>query len=528
METIIHWNGLAPIAIIFAAAFIGLLVETFIRSNTHPEPTAELRSRLHLALSLAAMALSLFSIVRLWGTEGAAFTVWGPTGQEEFLAPILIDGPGLFLQATLVVLAAVATLFIAEQRTVKGGDFVAQAAVVADSPADIEQRRLVGATEIYPLTLFALSGMMIFVVAGDLLTMFVGLEIMSIPLYLLCGLSKRRRLISQEAAFKYFLLGAFASAFFVYGMAMVYGFAGNVALPGIAGAAEVSEQPSAILYIGVAMLAVALLFKAAAVPFHMWTPDVYTGAPSAITALMASCVKVAAIGGLLRVFNMAFADSVASWHFILTVVAVATMLGGALWAVTQRNIKRLLAYSSIANAGYLLIGVIALGDAVGATMFYLVAYGFTVIAAFAVISLVRDGDNEATDLSRWAGLGKHNPLLALVVTVLMLALAGIPFTSGFTAKFGLFAAGVSAGEMTLVIVGIVSSAILAFPYLRIVVLIWLNEPAPDAPHISMPSPMAGSVVAMGVMATLLLGVAPGLLIDLADGAGQFIELARAQ
>ncbi|MFC4335352.1 NADH-quinone oxidoreductase subunit NuoN [Salininema proteolyticum] len=525
METIIEWDAIAPVIAIFTAGFVGLLVETFVRSKKDPEGTALWRSRIQLSLGLAAIALSIGFIAGQWGRETTAFNM----AQDGVLArPIFsayIDGPGLFLQGTLLVLTAVALLFIAEQRTVKGGDFVAQAAVVADSEADLQQRKLIGATEIYPLTMFALTGMLVFVVAGDLLTMFVALELMSIPLYLLCGMAKRRRLVSQEAAFKYFLLGAFSSAFFVYGMAMLYGFSGTVALEGIAYMTMNPEQPVVLLYIGIAMLAVGLLFKAAAVPFHMWTPDVYTGAPSAITALMASTVKVAAIGGMLRVFNTAFAPESQNWHTILTIVAVVTMLGGAIWAVTQRNIKRLLAYSSIANAGYLLIGVIALGEAVGATLFYLVAYGFTVIAAFAVVSLVRDGDNEATDLSRWAGLGKHNPLLAIVVTVLMLALAGIPFTSGFTAKFGLFAAGIGAGEIWLVMVAVVSSAILAFPYLRIVVLIWLNEPAPDAPHVALPSPMAGAVVTLGVVATLVLGLLPSTLLDLANSASTFLTVA---
>ncbi len=204
-------------------------------------------------------------------------------------------------------------------------------------------------------------------------------------------------------------------------------------------------------------------------------------------------------------------------------IAVATMIGGAIFAVTQRNIKRLLAYSSIANAGYLLIGVIALGEAVGQTMFYLAAYGFTVIAAFAVVSLVRDGDEEATHLARWAGLGKKSPGTAVVFTILMLALAGLPFTSGFTAKFSLFAAALQADELGLVIVGVVSSAILAFPYLKVVVLLWLNEPAPDAPTVNLPSPMAGTVVAAGVAATIILGIAPGFLLDIVDQASTFLN-----
>lgn len=508
-EMHIDWAGLSPMIIVFAAAFLGLLFEAVVPKTK--------RLPVQVALAIAALAAAFIAVAANAGKSATAFS----TGETD-IGSVVLDGPGLFLQGTIAILALVAVLLLAEQRTTKGGDFVNEAAVVADSAADVAQRREPGATEIFPLALFAVGGMMMFVVSGDLLTMFVALEMLSLPLYLLCGLAKRRRLISQEAALKYFLLGAFASAFFVYGMAMLYGFAGTIDLNGINQAGISSGEPRILLYIGVGMLAVALLFKAAAVPFHMWTPDVYTGAPTPVTALMAGCVKVAAFGGLLRVFNVGLESSAWDWHMILTVIAIATMIGGAFFAVTQRNIKRLLAYSSIANAGYLLIGVIALGDAVGQTMFYLAAYGFTVIAAFAVVSLVRDGDNEATDLSRWAGLGKNSPGTAVIFTILMLALAGIPFTSGFTAKFGLFSAGVEAGEVGLVVVGVISSAILAFPYLRVVVLLWLNEPAPDAPTVNLPSPMAGTVVAAGVAATILLGVAPGFLLDIASQASTYM------
>ncbi|WP_026925585.1 NADH-quinone oxidoreductase subunit NuoN [Glycomyces arizonensis] len=508
-EMSIDWAGLAPMIIVFASAFAGLLIEASV-------PKAR-RLVVQVGLAVLALAAAFIAVVLNAGKSATAFALEGTD-----IGSVALDGPGLFLQGTIALLSVVAVLLLAEQRTTRGGDFVSEAAVVADSAADIAQRRESGATEIFPLTLFAVGGMMMFVVAGDLLTMFVALEMLSLPLYLLCGLAKRRRLISQEAALKYFLLGAFASAFFVYGMAMLYGFAGTISLTGINAAGINSNEPRILLYIGVGMIAVAMLFKAAAVPFHMWTPDVYTGAPTPVTALMAACVKVAAFGALLRVFNVGLQSSAWDWHTILVVIAIATMIGGAIFAVTQRNIKRLLAYSSIANAGYLLIGVISLGDAVGQTMFYLAAYGFTVIAAFAVVSLVRDGDDEATDLSRWAGLGKNSTGTAVIFTVLMLALAGIPFTSGFTAKFSLFSAGLEAGEIGLVVVGVVSSAILAFPYLRVVVLLWLNEPAPDAPTVNLPSPMAGTVVAAGVLATVLLGVAPGFLLDIVSEASTFL------
>ena len=242
-------------------------------------------------------------------------------------------------------------------------------------------------------------------------------------------------------------------------------------------------RPDALLYAGFAMIAAGLLFKAAAVPFHVWIPDVYQGAPTPVTALMAACTKVAAFGALLRVVHVAFYPAV-RWNLapVLGVVAVVTMLAGAILAVTQTDIKRLLAYSSIANAGYLLVGTLALTpDGRSSALFYLVAYGFTVLAAFAVVTLVRDADGEATHLSRWAGLGRRSPLYAGLFTIVLLAFAGLPLTSGFTAKFGVFAAAVGDGQVWLVIAGVLASAVLAFPYLRLVVLMWLSEPAGSTP-----------------------------------------------
>src|SRR5258705_10169503 len=289
---------------------------------------------------------------------------------------------------------------------------------------------------------------------------------------------------------KYFLLGAFASAFYLFGMALLYGFAGSVEFRGIHAAALGATTSPLLLYTGIALVAVGLPFKVAAVPFHVWTPDVYQGAPTPVTALMAACTKVAAFGGLLRVLYVAF-DRV-QWDIepIIGTIAIITMLVGAILAVTQTDIKRLLAYSSIANAGYLLVGVLAFNQqGLSSSMFYLAAYGFTVIAAFAVITLVRDEDGEATHLSRWAGLGRRSPLVAGLFTFLMLAFTGIPLTSGFTSKFAVFQAALGAGsgwQTALVIVGVVTSMILAFPYLRVVVLMWLSEPAEQSPTVSIP------------------------------------------
>ncbi|HEY0698233.1 MAG TPA: NADH-quinone oxidoreductase subunit NuoN, partial [Micromonospora sp.] len=441
-----------------------------------------------------------------------------------------------FLQGSLIVLAVVARRLIGERSVAAGGAFVAPAAIMIDSEADRKQAgREGGATETYPLTMFAVAGMLLFVAANDLLTMFVALEVFSLPLYLLCALARRRRLLSQEAALKYFMLGAYASAFFLFGIALIYGFTagvsngrgtrtGGVDFATIQNAVGSSSASTVLLFAGMAMISVGLLFKAAAAPFHVWTPDVYQGAPTPVTGFMAACTKVAAFGGLLRVFYVAFAGS--EWDFrpILGVVAVLTMLVGAVLAVTQTDIKRLLAYSSVANAGYLLVGVLALSaDGLSSTMFYLVAYGFTVIAAFAVVTLVRDEDGEATHLSRWAGLGKRSPFYAGLFTFILLAFAGIPLTSGFTSKFAVFGAALDGGQTWLVIAGVLTSMILAFPYLRVVVMMWLSEPAESTPTVTVPGPLTSAALMIGVVATLVLGVAPAPLIDLANGAAEFVR-----
>jgi NADH-quinone oxidoreductase subunit N len=368
--------------------------------------------------------------------------------------------------------------------------------------------------------------MALFVSANDLLTMFVALEVLSLPLYLLCAMARRRRLLSQEAALKYFLLGAYSSGFFLFGVALVYGFTGSVDFAAIDDAVLTSSMSPVLLIAGLALISVGLLFKAAAAPFHVWTPDVYQGAPTPVTAFMAACTKVAAFGGMLRVLYVAFERTAWDYRPILGVVAVLTMLLGAVLAVTQTDIKRLIAYSSIANAGYVLVGVLALGEAgLASSMFYLVAYGFAVLAAFGIVSLVRDEDGEATHLSRWAGLGRQSPLLAGVFTLVMLAFAGIPLTAGFTAKFAVFGAALEGGQVWLVIAAVVSSIIIAFPYLRVVVLMWLSEPGEATPPVTVAIPGALTAAALmaGVVGTLALGVLPGPVLDLATEAARFIR-----
>jgi NADH-quinone oxidoreductase subunit N len=508
----LNYKALMPILILLGAAIVGVLIEAFVPRR--------LRQGVQLATGFGALVAAFIFVIL--NARGFSATNRGTITADGAVA---VDGPALFLQGALILLGAVALLLVAERSVERGGAFVASAAVTAGTEMDRAQaRREPSATDVYPLMIFSLGGMLLFVSANDLLTMFVALEVFSLPLYLLCALARKRRLLSQEAAMKYFLLGAFASAFFLFGIALIYGFAGVVGFSGIHDASLTSSNSPALLFGGFALIAIGLLFKAAAVPFHVWTPDVYQGAPTPITGFMAACTKTAAFGALLRVAYVAFGG--VSWEFkiVLGVIAVLTMLVGSVLAVTQTEIKRLLAYSSIANAGYVLVGVLALNrDGLSSSMFYLVAYGFTIIAAFGVVTMVRDADGEATHLSRWAGLGRRSPLYAAVFTFLMLAFAGIPLTSGFTAKFAVFAAAIGGGQTWLVIAGVITSMILAFPYLRVVVLMYLSEPGEQTPTISIPGALTSAALAVGVLATLVLGLVPTPVLDLANHAAQFLR-----
>jgi NADH-quinone oxidoreductase subunit N len=506
----LDYLALSPLLILFGAACLGVLVEAIAARRS--------RHIVQFVVALLALVAALVMVIKVANSNTRAFTA------DVALA---IDGPTLFLQGTLIVLGLVALLLVAERSVETGGPFVAQAAITVGGEADRRQAKEPGGTEVFPLTLFALAGMMLFVSANDLLTMFVALEVFSLPLYLLCALARRRRLLSQEAALKYFLLGAFASAFFIFGMALLYGYSGSVQFGRIHDAVLGASTSPLLLFTGIALISVGLLFKIAAVPFHVWTPDVYQGAPTPITALMAACTKVAAFGGLLRVLYVGLDRVQLDVEPVIGTVAILTMLVGAVLAVTQTDIKRLLAYSSIANAGYLLVGVLAFTrDGLSSSLFYLAAYGFTVIAAFAVITLVRDEDGEATHLSRWAGLGRRSPLVAGIFTFLLLAFAGIPLTSGFTSKFAVFQAAFGAQgpwQTATVIAGVVTSMILAFPYLRVVVMMWLSEPGEHAPTVAIPGAFTSAAVMVGVLATFVLGVYPTPILDLATKAAEFIR-----
>ncbi len=429
----VEYGQLSPMLVVFGAAIVGILVEAFT-----PRP---LRRPVQLVITLGSLAAAF--VLTIVVTSFSIFNDGSP-GHIAAAGAVAVDRPTLFIQGTILVLAFVSVLLIADT---SNSPFAAQAAVPPGSPEEREGL-VTGAfhTEIFPLTLFAVGGMLLFPASNDLLTMFVALEVLSLPLYLLCGLARRRRLLSHEAAMKYFLLGAFSSAIFLFGIAMLYGFAGSVSLPAIASAAASNTTNSTLLFAGIALTGVGLLFKIGAVPFQGWKPDVYQGAPTPVTALMASCTVVSAFGALLRVFYVAFGQLTWDWRPALWVVAVLTMVAGAVIAITQTDVKRLLAYSSIAHAGFILTAVIATSVAgLSSSLFYLATYGLTTVGAFAVITLVRDAGGEAGHLSRWAGLGRRSPVVAGIFALFLLAFAGIPLTSGFTGKFAVFQAAIAAG-----------------------------------------------------------------------------------
>jgi len=505
----IEYSQLAPMLVVFAAAIVGVLVEAFV--------PRELRRAIHLLVTFGALVAAF-----VWTCVIAATSTifaHGSSGRSAAMGAVAVDRPTLFIQGTILVLAAVSVLLIADASH-DVSTFAGQAAAV---PGSAEERRSLQAglvhTEIYPLTLFAVGGMLLFPAANDLLTMFVALETLSLPLYLLCGLARHRRLLSHEAAMKYFLLGSFSSAFFLFGVAMLYGFSGSVSLATIASAASSGTGSDTLLFAGIALTGLGLLFKIGAVPFANWKPDVYQGAPTPVTALMASCTVVSAFGALLRVFYVAFGTLTWDWRPALWVVAVLTMVVGAVVAITQTDVKRLLAYSSIAHAGFILTAVVSSSvEGISSSLFYLATYGLTTIGAFAVITLVRDTGGEADHLSRWAGLGKRSPLVAGIFALFLLTFAGIPLTSGFVGKFAVFQAAIAGGATPLVIVGVLASAIAGFFYVRVIVLMFFSEPVPDGPVVAMPSVFTGTAVALGVLSAVVFGIFPQPVLALANTA----------
>ena len=483
---------LAPILVVLAGAVIGVLIEAFAPRKS--------RSSSQLALSLFTLVTALAVLVRTRGSYS----------NKVAMNSVTFDGAGYLLQMSILIIALIAILLLADS-----DKFAAAPTAV---PGSDEERQAqvanIRVTEIYPLTLFAIGGMLLFTVATDLITLFVALEVLSLPLYLMAGLARRRRLASQEAALKYFLLGAFSSAFFLFGIAYLYGYSDSITFAGIAAAITGRAANDVFLLIGISFVSVGLLFKVSAVPFHSWAPDVYQGSPTAVTAFMAAATKVAAFGAMLRIFYVAFAGDVWQWRPMLTAIALITMVFGSLVAISQRDVKRMLAYSSIAHAGFLLSGIIALNKSgLDATIFYLFAYGVATVGAFAIVSLVSDSSGEVSDLNRWAGLGKRSPWIATSFAFLLLTFAGIPLTSGFVGKFSIFSAAYESGNTAILITGVLSSAIAAFFYIRIIVLIFFKAPVEDGTSVVIPSIYTRITILVSLAITLALGVFPAPVLD---------------
>jgi len=374
--------------------------------------------------------------------------------------------------------------------------------------------------EYYALMMFTVAGMLLMSLAGDLILVFLAIELLSIPLYVLAGFARPEK-ASEEAAMKYFILGAFSSAFLVYGIALIFGATGTTNMAGVAQSISGNQADQTLLIIAVPMLLVGLGFKVAAVPFHMWTPDVYQGAPSAAVAFMSVGAKVAGFAALLRIFIAALPDLAQAWGPVVVAVSAATMIWGNVAAIAQTNIKRMLAYSSIAHAGYILMALAAASDlrvadeAVSAALFYLFAYLFSNLGAWAVVVTLERSEGRGLLIEDYAGLGRRRPALALAMTIFMLSLIGVPPTAGFIGKFLVFTVTIEAGLIGLALVGVVTSLVSAYYYLRVVVMMYMRSGEPETRS----EGWLNRTVGLTALATILLGVLPGPILILAGNAG---------
>jgi NADH-quinone oxidoreductase subunit N len=479
----------APQFVIIVAALVVLLAELFRGKEQKTLPAW---------LSLAGVILSAAVMLVTWGREASSF-------QNLVLSPAegmaVADGYSLFLNLVFLITAGLSILISIEY-------------VVREGLA-------IG--EYYALLLLATAGMMLMGAATDLVIIFLGLEILSIPLYVLTGLN-RARLESGEAALKYFLLGAFASAFFLYGIALTYGATGMTNLAGIVGflgsaspVLSVVEGAGPYLTIALGLLLIGFAFKVALVPFHMWVPDVYQGAPTSVTAFMSVGAKAAGFAALARVLLYAFPTLASSWTVPLAVLAVLTMTLGNLAAIAQTDIKRMLAYSSIAHAGYILVGVVA-ANAAGAAgiLFYLLAYALMNVGAFATAIVVGKRGEPGVEIADYAGLASRRSWLAAAMAIFMLSLSGVPPMAGFVGKFYLFSAAVQADLTWLAVIGVLNSVLSAFFYLRVIVVMYMKE-AEEPKPLSLSWPL-GIAVAVAALGTLALGLWPSPLLDMAQQA----------
>ena len=490
----VDWFALSPLLVLLGAALGLLLVGALL-----PRVPRHAYALFTATAGLATMILCFF----LWDNitdDGASTLVGGALRFDVFT---------MFI--TITIAAAVVLV-----------------ALVTD---DYLRREELEGPEVYALYLLAALGGVVMGSANDLIVLFLGLEILSIAMYVMAA-SHRKRIESQESGIKYFILGGFSSAFFLYGIAMVYGTAGSTNFTKIVDSFNTNVpavRHDAFILAGVALLLVGLGFKTASVPFHFWAPDVYQGAPTPVTSFMASVGKVAAFGAMLRVLIYALPHWRDDYRPIVWVLAALTVVVGSVMAVVQTNVKRMLAFSSVSHAGFILIGVEAashragepdLGNGVPYALLYLLLYSVLVIGTFAVVTMVgRTGDG-ATDLNAFRGLGKSHPMLSLAMTVLLLAQAGVPLTSGFVAKFGVIQAAVEEHSYAIAIIAMVASVIAAFLYLRIMVSMWVTDPEPDdAAREPIRVPLwTGVALTLSVGFTIAIGVYPAWLIDAAKAA----------
>jgi NADH-quinone oxidoreductase subunit N len=473
-------NGIIPVICVTLAGLACLLAEAF-RQRDERMPIGGLG-----AIGLAGAAAA---VVLLWGRRA------------ESLGVVRADDFGLFVQMVLLGVGLLTIVF---------------------SPKAIERDNL-PAGEYYALVLFAIAGMMLMAVATDLLVIFLALEVFSLALYVLTGL-RRHEYSSTEGAFKYFVLGGFASAFFLYGIAFTYGLVGSTHLDRVASAVQAQAlSGNPLLLVAMGLLLVGLAFKVAAVPFHMWTPDAYEAAPTVITGFMSTAVKAAGFAVFVRVFLLALEPLRAEWMPVVWVLAVCTMVLGSVVGVAQTNLKRMLAYSSIAHGGYLLVAVIAGGEMGRASiLFYLVVYAITNVGAFAALALLSTRDAPMEHLDDYRGLWHSNPAIAGLLTIFLLSLGGFPPTAGFVAKWFVFSAAVGAGQFSLAIIGVLTSVVSVFFYLRIVVMMYMAEKQDAASPPRVPPP---ALAALSLSAAVLfyLGVLPTRVLELAarSVAGMF-------
>jgi NADH-quinone oxidoreductase subunit N len=437
--------------------------------------------RLAPVLAMIGLFGGLFSSIVLWNSNRSTFT---PAGGY----PMLVADNFAILLNVIFMITGILTVLISVNYLRR---------MDHDRP------------EFYMLMMLSLSGMMLMGMANDLILIFMALELLSIPLYILAGFAWPRP-ESEESAMKYFVLGAFSSAIFVFGIALVYGATGTTSIPGVLAAAGGS---STLLLAGAAMILVGFGFKVASVPFHMWTPDVYEGAPTVVTAFMSVGAKVGGFAALLRILMGALPSISDTWFIAVAVLSALTMILGNVVAIAQPNIKRMLGYSSIAHAGYILMAVAAAAnnpDAISAALFYMFAYTFTNLGAFAVAVAVERRENEGVMLDDYKGLAKRHPWMAICMAFFMLSLTGIPPTAGFAAKFYVFGTAIEAGLVWLTIIGVITSIVSAYYYLRVVFLMYMYE---GEGEMSL-KPALLAAVAITAVATLLVGILPGTWFDL--------------